>query len=87
MGVRLGERNFLEYAADAVMVSSFFLKSTYVHEKRIWGIGVRICAYAPTRIVIFILLITYITTRFFEKNFLREKMIFLRKNYFRKGLS
>ena len=46
----------------------------------------RICAYAPTRIVIFILLITYITTRFFEKNFLREKMIFLRKNYFRKGL-
>ena len=44
------------------------------------------CAYAPTRIVVFILLITYITTRFFEKNFLREKMIFLRKNYFRKGL-
>ena len=38
------------------------------------------------RIVVFILLITYNTTRFFEKNFLREKMIFLRKNYFRKGL-
>ena len=36
--------------------------------------------------MVFILLITYITTRFFEKNFLREKMIFLRKNYFRKGL-
>ena len=36
--------------------------------------------------MVFILLITYNTTRFFEKNFLREKMIFLRKNYFRKGL-
>ena len=36
--------------------------------------------------MVFILLITYNTTRFFEKNFLREKMIFLRKNYFRNGL-
>ena len=38
------------------------------------------------RTLIFILLITNNTTRFFEKNFLREKMIFLRKNYFRNGL-
>jgi len=76
VGVRFGERNFLEYAADAVMVSSFFLKSTYVHEKRIWGMGVRICACTHMRTIIFILLIIYNTTIYFEKNFIREKMIF-----------
>ena len=51
-----------------------------------WGVSMRICAYAHVRTLIFILLITNNTTRFFEKNFLREKMIFLRKNYFRNGL-
>ena len=51
-----------------------------------WGVSMRICACAHVRTLIFILLITNNTTRFFEKNFLREKMIFLRKNYFRKGL-
>ena len=51
-----------------------------------WGVSMRICAYAHGRTLIFILLITNNTTRFFEKNFLREKMIFLRKNYFRNGL-
>jgi len=30
VGVRFGERNFLEYAADAVMVSSFFFFEKYV---------------------------------------------------------
>ena len=32
--------------------------------------------------MVFILLITYNTTRFFEKNFLREKMIFFEKKLF-----
>lgn len=31
-----------------ILGSVLYDKGTYVHEKRIWGGGRRICAYAPT---------------------------------------
>ena len=55
VGVRFGERNFLEYAADAVMVSSFFFEKYVCTRKKDMGGGcahMRMYAYAYNNIYI-----------------------------------
>ena len=81
-GWGFGKMFCIWFACSLFCVSHGLRKDTYVHEKRVWGVSRRICAYAPTRILVFILLKTNNTTRFFDKNFLREKMNFSDKNLF-----
>ena len=81
-GWGFGKMFCIWFACSFFCVSHGLRKDTYVHEKRVWGVSRRICAYAPTRIVVFILLKTNNTTRSFDKNFLRDKMNFSDKNLF-----